>query len=82
MTASVVGGFVRQLSLILDSTMYTVVYDPPLKRDDKFSGLRRNVRVPARVDGDDLLVQWPDGIQTKERIIRHETIDPELAQAA
>jgi len=36
--AIVVGGFVRQLSLILDSTMYAVVYDPLLKRDDKFSG--------------------------------------------
>jgi hypothetical protein len=58
MIATVVGGFVHQLSIILDRTLYTVVYDPPLKRDDKFSGLRRNVRVPARVDGDDLIVQW------------------------
>src|SRR6202035_1960726 len=35
-----------------------------------FSGPRRNVRVPARVDGDALIVQWPDGTQTKGRIIR------------
>jgi len=82
MIASVVGGFVRQLSLILDSTMYTVMYDPPLKRDDKFSGLRRNVRVPARVDGDDLLIQWPDGTQAKARIIRSEKIDPKRPQPA
>ena len=80
--ASVVGGFVHQISLILRSTMYTVMYNPPLKRDDTFSGLRRNVRVPARVDGDDLIVQWPGGTQTKERIIRREKIDPELPQAA
>jgi len=58
------------------------MYNPPLKRDDTFSGLRRNVRVPARVDGDDLIVQWPGGTQTKERIIRREKIDPELPQAA
>lgn len=82
MIASVVGGFVHQLSLILDSTMYTVMYDPPLKRDDKFSGLRRNVRVPARVDGDDLIVQWPDGTQAKARIVRREKIDPNRPRTA
>jgi hypothetical protein len=48
MIASVVGGVVRQISVILDGTMYTVVYAPPLKRDDKFSRLRRYVCVPAR----------------------------------
>jgi hypothetical protein len=58
------------------------MYNPPLKRDDTFSGLRRNVRLPAPGDGDDLPVQWPDGTQTKGRIIRREKIDPELAQAA
>jgi hypothetical protein len=82
MIAGAVGGFVHQISLILHSTMYTVMYNPPLKRDDTFSGLRRNIRVPARFDGDDLIVQWPDGTQTKGRIIRREKIDPELAQAA
>jgi hypothetical protein len=80
MIASVVGGFVHQLSLILDHTMYSALYDPPLKRDDKFSGLRRNVRVPARVDGDDLIVQWPDGAQAKGRIIRLEKIDAKRPQ--
>jgi hypothetical protein len=27
------------------------VYDPPLKWDEKISGLGRNVGIPARVDG-------------------------------
>ncbi len=82
MIAGVVGGVVHQLSLILDSTMFTVVYDPPLKRDDKFSGLTRNVRVPARVDGDDLIVQWPDGTQAKGRIVRREKLNPNRPQPA
>jgi hypothetical protein len=46
--ASVVGGRIRQVSLILGGTMYTVAYDPPLKRDNKFSDLRRKALVPAR----------------------------------
>jgi hypothetical protein len=82
MIASVVGGFIRQLSLILDGTMYTVAYDPPLKRDDKFSNLRKNVHIPARVDGDDLVVQWPDGTQAKGKIVRREKIDPNRPQPA
>jgi hypothetical protein len=72
--ASVVGGRIRQVSLILGGTMYTVVYDPPLKRDNKFSDLRRQALVPARVDGDDLILQWPDGTQAKGRIVRREQV--------
>jgi len=49
MIAGIVGGFVHQISLILDSTMYRYVRST-LKRDDTVSGLRRNVCVPARVD--------------------------------
>jgi hypothetical protein len=82
MIASVVGGFIHQLSLILDGTLYTVVYDLPLKRDDKFSALRKNVHIPARVDGDDLIVQWPDGTQAKGKILRREKIDPNRPQPA
>jgi hypothetical protein len=82
MIASVVGGLIRQLSLILDGTLYTVVYDPPLKRDNKFFGLRRNVRIPARVDGDNLIVRWPDGTEARGRIIRREKIDPNRPQPA
>ena len=37
MSLSVVGGVVHEIPVILNGTMYTVVYDPPLKRDDKFS---------------------------------------------
>ena len=67
--ASIVGGqggnlpqappapVIREVSLILDGTLYTAVYDPPLKRDEKFSGLKRNVGIPARVDGDALFVK-------------------------
>ncbi len=82
MIASVVGGFIRQLSLILDGTMYTVAYDPPLKRDDKFLDLRRNVHIPAQVDGEDLIVQWPDGTQAKGRKVRREKIYPNRPQPA
>jgi hypothetical protein len=82
MIASMVGGVVRQISLIVGGTMYTVVYDPPLKRDDKFSGLRRGVRVPARIDGDDLTIQWPDKTDAKGKIVRREKIQPELPRPA
>ena len=91
--ASVVGGecncpqtppapVIREVSLILDGTRYTAVYDPPLKRDEKFSGLRRNVGIPARVDGDALFVKWPDGKEAKAKIIRREQINPNQPQPA
>jgi len=80
--ASVVGGFVHQLSLILDGTMYTVLYDPPLNRGDRFSGLGRNARIPARVEGDQLIIQWRDGTQAKGRIIHREQINPNRPQPA
>ena len=63
---SVVGGVVHQISVILNGTMYTVVYAPPIKRDDKFSSLRRYSRIPARIDGDHLTIQWPDKTKRKE----------------
>ena len=80
--ASVVGGFLHQLSLILGGTMYTVVYDPPLKRDDKFSDLRKRVHIPARVDGDELIIQWPDGTQAKGRIVGREKVLPDRPRPA
>ena len=82
MIASVVGGFIRQISLFVDGTLYTVTYDPPLKRDDKFSGLRKGLRIPARVEGDQLIVLWPDGTQAKGRIVGREPIDPNRARPA
>ena len=90
--ASVVGGkcncpqtlpapAIREVSLILDGTLYTAVYDPPLNRDAKFS-LRRNVGIPVRVDGDALFVKWPDGKEVKAKIIRRERINPNQPQPA
>ena len=73
---------IREVSLILDGTRYTAVYDPPLKRDEKFSGLRRNVGIPARVDGDALFVKWPNGKEAKAKIIRREKINPNQPQPA
>ena len=91
--ASIVGGdgnfpqtppapVIREVSLILDGTLYTAVYDPPLKPDQKFSGLRRHVGIPARVDGDSLFVKWPDGKEVKAKIIRREKINPNQIQPA
>ena len=60
---------IREVSLILDGTLYTAVYDPPLKREDRFSGLGRNMGIPARVDGDTLFVKWPDGKEEKGMIL-------------
>jgi hypothetical protein len=73
---------IREVSLILDGTLYTAVYDPPLKRNEKFSGLRRNVGIPARVDRDALVVKWPDGKEAKAKIIRREKIHPNEPQPA
>ena len=73
---------IREISLILNGTLYTAVYDPPLKRDEKISGLRRNVGIPARVDGDDLFVKWPDGKEVKAKIIRRDKINPNRPQPA
>jgi hypothetical protein len=62
--------------------LYTAVYDPPLKPDAKFSGLRRNVGIPSRVDGDALFVKWPDGKEVKAEIIRRERFNPNRTQPA
>lgn len=82
LNVSVVGGLVHQISVILNGTLYTVVYDPPLKRDDRFSSLRRYVRIPARIDGDKLTIQLPDKTKAKGRIVRREKIEPERPRPA
>jgi hypothetical protein len=82
MNLSVVGGVVHQISVILNGTLYTVVYDPPIKRDDKFSSLRRYSRIHARIDGDHLTIQWPDKTKAKGRIVRREKIEPQRPRPA
>jgi hypothetical protein len=72
---------IREVSLMLDGTLYTAVYDPPLTGDDSFSALRM-AWVPARVVGDDLFVRWPDGNEAKAKIIRREKINPNRPQPA
>jgi hypothetical protein len=79
---SVVGGVVREISVILNGTMYTLIYDPPLKRDDKFSSLKRYSRIPARIDGDHLTIQWPDKTKAKGKIVRRQKIEPQRPRAA
>jgi hypothetical protein len=73
---------ILEVSLMLDGTLYTAVYDPPLKRDDTFPALERGVGVPARVVGDCLFVRWPDGKEAKAKIIRREKINPNRLQPA
>lgn len=92
--ASVVGGendlvrtplaarLIRGVTLILDGILYTAVYDPPLKEDDIFPRLRRNLGVPARVDGDNLFVKWSNVNEAKAKIIRREKINPNRPQPA
>ena len=82
MIFSVVGGVIGQLSVILDSTLYTVRYDPPLKRDDKFFKIGRKSRIPARIDGDKFIIRWPDGTEAKGEIIRREEINPDRPRPA
>jgi hypothetical protein len=81
--ASIVGAdydLIRGVTLILDGTFYTAVFDPPLKRDDEFPTLRRGDEgIPARVNGDDLFVRWPIG---KAKIIRRETMKANRPQVA
>jgi hypothetical protein len=75
-------GVIREVAVILDGTLYTAVYDPPLKRDDKLSGLSGNAGVPARVVGDDLFIKWPDGKEAKAKIVQREKINPNRPQPA
>ena len=82
MIASVVGEDVSQLSVYLGGTLYTIAYDPPLKRDDKFFHLRRGMHVPVRIDRNNLILQWPDQTLSKGKIIRREAVFPDQPQPA
>ena len=73
---------ILEVSLMLDGTLYTAVYDPPLRRDGTFPVLERGMGVPARVVGDGLFVRWPGGKEAKAKIIRREKINPNRPQPA
>jgi hypothetical protein len=80
---SVVGGnyaLVRGVALILDGTLYTAVFDPPLEQSQGFATLSRNQRIPARVEGNHLVVRIPNGKEAKAKIIRHESLHPNQPQ--
>lgn len=69
-------GFIRSVSVLLDDTLYTAIYTPPLKRDGKLSPLTRCHGIPVRIDGDGLIVIWPDGTEAKATIVRREKTHP------
>jgi hypothetical protein len=80
--ASVTGGTVDQISIYLDGTLYTVEYDPPLKRDDRFASLRRGAKIPARFERDDLILECPDHTRVRGKIVQRERIFPNDPQPA
>lgn len=82
---SVVGGnyaVVGGVTLILNGTFYTAVFDPPLEQSDKYVTLSRDERVPARVEGNYLLLRLSNEKEAKAKIIRHESLRPNQPQPA
>ena len=73
-------GFIRSVSVLLDDTLYSAIYTSPLKRDGKLSPLTRCIGIPVRIDGDGLIVIWPDGTKAKAKIVRREKIHPRQPQ--
>jgi hypothetical protein len=82
MIASILGEDVPQVSVYLDGRLYTIGYDPPLKRDDKFYHLRKGMHVPVRIERNELILQWPDQTRSKGKIIRREAIFPNRPEPA
>jgi hypothetical protein len=84
--ASIIGGeydLIRGIDLVLNSTLYTAVCDPALKRPEQFSDdIKRNKTIPARVEGNYLIIKWPDGKEVKAKIIRREVAEPTRPQPA
>jgi hypothetical protein len=81
MIVSILGQEVRQVSVYLGGTLYTIAYDPPLKRDDNFH-LKRGIHVAVRIEKNDLILQWPDQMRCKGKIIRRESIFPDQPRPA
>jgi len=82
---SVVGGdyaVVRGVLLIVNGTLYTAVFDPPLEQSDRYATLNRDQRIPARVEGNYLLLRLPNGKEAKAKIVRHESLRPNQPQSA
>jgi hypothetical protein len=82
MIASIVGEDVSEISLYLGGMLYTIAYDPPLKRDAEFFRLRRGMQVPVRVESNFLIVQWPNHTRSKGKILRREAVFPNQPQPA
>ena len=82
---SVVGGnyaAVRGVLLIVNGTLYTAVFDPPLEQSDRFATLSKDQRIPARVEGNYLWLKLPNGKEAKAKILRHESLRPNQPQRA
>jgi hypothetical protein len=83
--ASVSGGeydLIRGITLMLDGTLYTVVFDPALKKENGFSGVAKHAGVAAKVDGDYLLIRWPGGKEAEAKITGREKINLHRPQRA
>lgn len=83
--SSVVGGnhaVIRGVELIPNGTLYSAVFDPPVEQNDRFPGLSRHQRIPARVEGNDLFVRLSNGREAKAKIIRRESSHPYQPQPA
>jgi hypothetical protein len=84
--ASIVGGGYGELrgaTLLVGSTLYTAVFDPPLKPEDRFPDVESaDDGIPARVVGNYLFIRWPVGREAKARIIRREALTPNRLQPA
>lgn len=82
--ASIAGGdydIVRGIKLIIHGTLYTAVFDPPLKPDNNFPK-RGDKGVPVKVAGDELLIRGPHGKETKAKIISRKPVQPNPPQPA
>ena len=83
--SSIVGGnyaMIRGVELILNGTLYTAVFDPPLEQNDRFASMSRNQRIPARVEGNDLFLRLPNGEEAKAIIMHRESLHPNQPQPA
>ena len=83
--ASLSGGeydLIHGITLRLDGTLYTGVFDPPLKKENGFPGVENHAGIPAKIDGEYLLVRWPNGKEAKAKIIGREKINPNRPQRA